>query len=120
MSALALLQLGHVVRSVGASFPFIALERGPHADGVAAIVRMGDDILGVTEHVLGLGNLLKTQAVNGLNIRNGGDLVALHDVQADPGYTSVGLVVNEQVFAVITTIRHGNVGVMGSNRTIRE
>ena len=81
--------------------------------GVAAIVRMGDDILGVTEHVLGLGNLLKTQAVNGLNIRNGGDLVALHDVQADPGYTSVGLVVNEQVFAVITTIRHGNVGVMG-------
>src|SRR5690554_1640750 len=78
----------------------------------AAVVRLRNDKLGVAEYILGARHLLQTQTVNGLDVRNVGDLVRLHDVQTDTGYTGVGLVVDEQVLAIITAVFHGDVRVV--------
>lgn len=47
-----------------------------------------------------------------LGVGHGDDLVALHDVQADPRHAGVGLVVDKQVFAVVAAIGGGQVRVM--------
>ena len=80
---------------------------------VATVVDLGDRELGVGEDVLGVGHLLQTQAVDGLDVGNSGDLVGLHDVEADPRHPGIGLVVDEQVLAVITTVGERGVGVVG-------
>src|SRR5690606_30932580 len=79
---------------------------------ILAIVRMRDDELGVAEHVLGVRHLLQAQTVDGLHVGHGGDLVRFHDVQTDTRHTAVGLVVDEQVFAVVLAIGHGQVRVV--------
>ena len=50
--------------------------------------------------------------MNGLYVRDVGNLVRLHDVQTDTGNPGVGLVVDEQVLAIVTTVGHGNVRVV--------
>src|SRR5690606_37066995 len=77
-----------------------------------AVVGVRDDELGVGEHVLGVRHLLQTQTVDGLDVGNGEHLVALHDIQADTGNAAVGLVVDEQVLAVVLAVGHGDVRVV--------
>ena len=47
-----------------------------------------------------------------LHVRNEGDLVRLHDIQTDTGYPGVGLVVDEQVLTIVTTVFHGDMRVV--------
>ena len=81
--------------------------------GIAAVVRVRDHVFPVTEDVLGLRHLLQPQTMDGLNVGNGGDLVTLHDVQTDTGNPGIGLVIDEQILAIVTAIRHGNMRVVG-------
>src|SRR5690606_11464703 len=78
----------------------------------AAIVRLRNDKLSVTEHVVCLGHFLQTQTVDSLNVRYMSNLVRLHDIQTNTGYPGVSFVVDEQVLAIITTVCHGNVRVV--------
>src|SRR5690606_8835084 len=50
--------------------------------------------------------------VDGLHVGYGGDPVRLHDVQTDARHAAVGLVVDEQVFAVVLAIGHRQVRVV--------
>ena len=50
--------------------------------------------------------------MDGLGIRYGEDLVALHDIQADTRHPGVGLVVDEQVLAVVLAVGGGQVRVV--------
>ena len=79
---------------------------------VAAVVRVWNHKFRVAEYILGARYLLQPQSVNGLYVRNVGDLVRLHDVQTDTGNTAVGLVVDEQVFAIVAPVLHGDVWVV--------
>src|SRR5690606_9753076 len=67
---------------------------------------------GVGEDVLGVRHLLQTQTVDRLHVRHGDHLVALHDVEADTRDAAVGLVVDEQVLAVVLAVGHGDVRVV--------
>src|SRR5690554_50021 len=79
---------------------------------IAAIVRLWNHELRVTENILGARHLLKTQTMNRLNVRDMGDLVSLEDIQADTGNPAVGLVVDEQVLAIVVAIVHRDVRVV--------
>src|SRR5690606_4989598 len=76
------------------------------------VVRVRNEELTVGEHVLGVRHLLQTQTVDGLDVRDGGDPVRLHDVQTDTGDAGVGLVVDEQVLAVVAAVGHRDVRVV--------
>src|SRR5690606_21445020 len=87
-----------------------AVVRGEVHAGTVVGVR--NEELTVAEHVLGVRHLLQTQTVDGLDVRDGGDPVRLHDVQTDTGDAGVGLVVDEQVLAVVAAVGHRDVRVV--------
>lgn len=81
----------------------------PDRSKVEPSLGWGDDELGVAEHVAGMRHLLQAQAVDRLDVGNGDDAVAFHDVQADARDPAVGLVVDEQVLAVVLAVGHRDV-----------
>src|SRR5690606_6225210 len=87
-----------------------AVVRGEVHAGTVVGVR--DEELAVAEHVLGVRHLLQAQAVDGLDVRDADDLVRLHDVQTDTSDAGVGLVVDEQVLAVVAAVGHRDVRVV--------
>jgi len=56
--------------------------------------------------------MVQAQPVYGGDIRDGDDLVGLHDVAADAGDARVRLVVDEQVAPVVGAVRVGHVHVV--------
>src|SRR5690606_11432480 len=77
-----------------------------------AVVGMRNDELRVAEHVLGMRHLLQAQTVDGLDVGHGDHLVRLHDVQPDAGDAAVGLVIDDQILAVVLAIGHRQVRVV--------
>ena len=71
-----------------------------------------DAVLAVAEHIAGARHLLHPQPVHRVLIGQLDDLVALHHVEADPGDAAVGLVVHEQVAAVIGAVGERGVRVV--------
>src|SRR5690554_3377480 len=77
-----------------------------------AIVRLWNHKLGVAENIVCARHFLQTQTVDCLNVWHVRNLIRLHDIQTNTRYTSVGLVVDEQVLAIITAVFHGDVRVV--------
>ena len=77
-----------------------------------AVVGDRHAVLAVAEDVAGARILLQAQAVHGRLVRQLDDLVDLHDVAADAGDARVGLVVDEDVAAVIGAVGEGHVRVV--------
>src|SRR5690554_6313225 len=77
-----------------------------------AIVRLWNHKLGVAENIVCARHFLQTQTVDCLNVWHVRNLIRLHDIQTNTRYTSVGLIVDEQVLAIITAIFHGDVRVV--------
>ena len=77
-----------------------------------AVVDQGRLILAIAEDVVGARPLLRAHAVDRLGVGDFKDLVALHHVAAHAGDAGVGLVVHEQVAAVVIAFGHRHVNVM--------
>src|SRR5690554_1562158 len=77
-----------------------------------AIVRLWNHKLGVAENIVCARHFLQTQTVDCLNVWHVRNLIRLHDIQTNTRYTSVGLIVDEQVLAIITAVFHGDVRVV--------
>src|SRR5690554_1227175 len=77
-----------------------------------AIVRLWNHKLGVAENIVCARHFLQTQTMDCLNVWHVRNLIRLHDIQTNTRYTSVGLIVDEQVLTVVTTVFHGNVRVV--------
>ena len=77
---------------------------GRHVLHRGAVVDQRGLILSVAEDVLGEGRLLRPHPVDRLGVRDFQNRVALHHVRPDPGDAGVGLVVHEQVLAVVLAV----------------
>ena len=77
-----------------------------------AVVGQRHAVLAVAEHVAGARIFLQPQAVNRMLVRQLDDLVALHDVEPYPRHAAVGLVVHEDVAAVVGAVRERDVRVV--------
>ena len=77
-----------------------------------AVVDQRRLVLAVAEQIVGPWPLLRTHAVDRLGVGDLDDLVRLHHVAADAGHARIGLVLHEQVAAVILAVCHRHVDVM--------
>ncbi|CUI31666.1 Uncharacterised protein [Achromobacter sp. 2789STDY5608621] len=98
----------------------VAVQRGVNGEevllgivGDLAVVGQRDDVLAVGEDVAGARIALRPQAVHAGHVGQLGDLVGLHHVQADAGDAVVGLVVDEEVAAVVGAVGERQMRVVG-------
>ena len=77
-----------------------------------AVIGRGHALLAVGEDIAGARILLKAQAMDRRGVGDLDDLVGLHDVAADAGDAAVGLVVAEDVAAVIGAVGERHVRVV--------
>ena len=77
-----------------------------------AIVRQRHGILTVTEHITGARVFLHAQAVHRMLVRKLNDLIAFHDIETDARDARIGLVVHENVAAIIGAVGEGDMRVM--------
>ena len=77
-----------------------------------AIVRQRHGILTVTEHIAGARVFLDAQAVHRMLVRKLNDLIAFHDIETDARDAGIGLVVHENVAAIIGAVGEGDMRVM--------
>ena len=70
-------------------------------------------MLTVGKDISGPGIFLRTKPVDIRRIGNGNNLVHLHNITTDTGYTGVGLVIDKDIAAIIGTVGERHMRMMG-------